>query len=261
MLLFTVKRTSIIFFLTLFTAVSVRAQQTVDFESELSRLFNIKELPKYMDGSVVKQISSYDTTGGNNDGFNGTYSLIRKEPTGGLVIFEHAGQGVIERIWTPTPTDDILDFYFDGETVPSLSIKFKDLFNNSKAPFLAPVADRKVGGFYSYIPLPYAKGCRIVFRGEKILFHQIQYRTYDDRYQVKTYGKDIAEKHRPLSDKIIARWRNSDPTVQGYGQSKVVKVEKKVTLQPGSSLNLFELNIGGRLQGIELSPSEAFSGI
>ena len=52
--------------------------------------------------------------GGNDDGFAGTYSFLRKEGDK-LVIAEMEGPGVINRIWTPTPTDNMLYFYFDGE--------------------------------------------------------------------------------------------------------------------------------------------------
>ena len=58
-------------------------------------------------------VSSYDRTGGNDDGFSGKYSFIRKEGDA-LVIADLKGPGVIYRIWTPTPTDDYLEFYLDG---------------------------------------------------------------------------------------------------------------------------------------------------
>ena len=239
---------------------SVSAQRkSVDFKSELGRLFDINLLPSYVEGTVVKQISSYDTTGGNDDGFGGKYSFIREEPNGGLVIFDETGQGVIERIWTPTPTDDTLDFYFDGSSKPSLSIKFRDLFNNSQAPFLAPVADQKVGGFYSYIPIPYEKSCKIVFRGEKILFHQIQFRSYDQNYQVQTYDQAQTAKERPLLDKILDQWSKKDRSISDFSD-KPSKAEKKMVLQPGKSEKIFELNSGGRILGIELTPAEVFSG-
>src|SRR5262245_4161253 len=42
--------------------------------------------------------SSYDRTGGNNDGFNGTYSKIRAEADDS-VLAELAGPGIVQRIW------------------------------------------------------------------------------------------------------------------------------------------------------------------
>src|SRR5699024_5182113 len=116
---------------------------------------SIQDLPRYMDGTTVRQFSSYDTTGGNNDGFSGKYSYIRKTADSSLVIFEAEGQGVINRIWTPTPTDDTLDVYFGGAEEPSFSIQFSELFTGKTYPFVAPLTGHAIGGYYSYVPIPF----------------------------------------------------------------------------------------------------------
>src|ERR1051325_8206207 len=74
-------------------------------------------LPRLKQSMFTGSISSYDRTGGNDDGFSGKYSFIRKEGDG-LVIADLKGPGVIYRIWTPTPTDEPMEFYFDGEPTP-----------------------------------------------------------------------------------------------------------------------------------------------
>ena len=238
----------------------LKAQTPVSFATEVERLCNLKSLPRYMEGTLVKQVSSYDTTGGNNDGFSGSYSYLRKEP-GGLVIFEQKGQGVIERIWTPTPTDDTLDFYFDGDTRPGLSVKFRDLFSNSVAPFLKPLADHKVGGFYSYIPVPYNKGCKIVFRGEKILFHQIQYRSYDERYTVHTFRKADVTSGAAALKKAMALWNNADRDIRNFYGTTPAVITKDLSLRPGASGTVAVLQQGGRILGLELKPAAALNGI
>src|SRR5258708_27934088 len=102
----------------LFTNLVFAQNEQVNLKSELKRLYDMGQLPQYINGTHEWQKSSYDTTGGNDDGFSGRYSFVRKNPDGTLVIFEIKGKGVINRIWTPTPTDDILDFYFDGKEKP-----------------------------------------------------------------------------------------------------------------------------------------------
>ncbi|SDC19261.1 glycoside hydrolase family 172 protein [Niabella drilacis] len=244
----------------LFAGVKGLAQVPVTFATELERLYSLKALPQYREGTLVKQVSSYDTTGGNDDGFGGRYSYLRKEP-GGLVIFDQQGQGVIERIWTPTPTDDTLDFYFDGNTLPGLSVRFRDLFNNTSAPFLKPLADHKVGGFYSYIPIPYHKGCKIVFRGARILFHQIQYRRYDARYQVHTFQKEEVPAAYGHLKKAVALWNNTDPDIRNFYAAPPAVITKQLLLQPGTSGTIAALHQGGRVLGLELKPAAAFDGI
>ena len=66
-------------------------------------------MPQYRDG-IVREFSSYDRTEGNDDGFSGKYSFIRMEGDK-QVLAEMTGPGVINRIHTPTPTEDTIEFY------------------------------------------------------------------------------------------------------------------------------------------------------
>jgi hypothetical protein len=42
-------------------------------------------------------------------------------------------------IWTPTPSDAPVAFYFDGETTPRLRVPMRDLFTGQTFPFVSPV--------------------------------------------------------------------------------------------------------------------------
>ena len=149
---------------------------------ELHALGNIDLLPAYIKGSEVAMLSSYDRTGGNDDGFSGKYSYIRKEGENRLVMADLKGPGVIERIWTPVPTSDTIEFYFDGEKTPGIKMPFEDLFSSpGKFPFQAPLVGNEVGGGYNYVPIPYKKSCKIVYIGNGLKFHQIQFRTFTDK--------------------------------------------------------------------------------
>ena len=64
-------------------------------QEELSALSRIDLLPQYRNDATIRQISSYDTTGGNDDGFSGKYSYLRKE-NGDLVIAKLNGPGIIQ---------------------------------------------------------------------------------------------------------------------------------------------------------------------
>ena len=174
----------------LMTALHLPAQnkETVTTVTELRNLLDVDRLPQYRDG-IVEQISSYDPTGGNEDGFAGKYSFIRKE-NGNLVLADLKGPGVVNRIWTPTPTRDTLLFYFDGEKKPRLRVCFADLFSGKVEPFVRPLCANEVGGFYCYFPFTYKKSLKIVFTGETIQFHQIQYRNLEGK-KVETYTPEI----------------------------------------------------------------------
>src|ERR1044071_7612358 len=111
----------------------------------LAELTRLDLLPRFKPSVKVASISSYDRTGGNDDGFSGKYSFVRKEGDG-LVIADLKGPGAIYRIWTPTPTDDPIEFYFDGETSPRVRMKYRALFDGSQPPFVAPLSGFGSGG-------------------------------------------------------------------------------------------------------------------
>src|SRR6476660_5932077 len=132
--------------LLLMIKISSYAQKTITLSSALQPFLNISSLPAYESNSKVAQVSTYDTTGGNNDGFNGTFSFIRRNPDSSLVIFDVKGCGLINRIWTPTATSDTFDFYIDDTIRSTLSIAFTDLFSGKVFPFMSPLCGNALGG-------------------------------------------------------------------------------------------------------------------
>ncbi len=243
---------------------SNEVSKEVSVTSELKRLLTVNELPRYMDNSIVKQISSYDRTGGNDDGFDGTYSSIREEADGSLVVFEVKGKGVIERIWTPTPTDDTLDFYFDGNAEPAFSIRYRDLFSGEVYPFVSPLSGSIVGGNYTYLPIPFENGVKIVFRGEKILFHQFQYRELDNDVPVKTFDINFQDDEKGLLESLASMWGNKESSVANFYpefDGEIETVNTSETLEPGQSILLAEFNKGGRILGLEIDDAANFEGL
>ena len=122
----------------------IAAAQADGIKPGIEQLYRLDGLPKFKQSVKIGSFSSYDRTGGNNDGFSGQHSYIRKEP-GGLVLAELKGPGVIWRIWTPTPTDDVMEFYFDGQKKPAISVKFRELFTGEQFPFVRPIVGHGAG--------------------------------------------------------------------------------------------------------------------
>jgi hypothetical protein len=228
---------------------------------ELKSFYDIGLLPSF-DSTTTFQVSSYDTTGGNDDGFSGKYSYLRRNADSSLVIFDVRGAGVINRIWTPTPTEDTLDFYFGNQEVPAFSTKFSDLFSGNQFPFVAPLCGNQIGGFFCYLPIPFANGCRIVCRGKKIQFHQIQYRSYPKDSRVKTFDINFNDEERDVLANVKTLWNDEEGIVKMLNVNTTSLEEKSgsIELVPGESETIFTMNNGGRILGIELSPSSAFEG-
>lgn len=237
-------------------------QEKYSWREEIEQLKRADLLPVYRTDCVIEQISSYDPTGGNNDGFSGQYSYLREEE-GKLVLADLRGPGVINRIWTPTPTDDTLSFYFDGEKTPRLEIKFSDLFSGNVYPFVKPVCGNEVGGFYCYLPIPYRKSCKIVFSGKKIMFHQIQYRNLPG-YTVESYSASMAEGAKDVLKEVGETWSDISPEMSRYGMGKSAGsqvIEKTFTLLPGQEELFFESRLPGRVTGFEIDGGDGFEGL
>ena len=227
---------------------------------EIEQLYNVQVLPEYRTNSHVDQVSSYDTTGGNNDGFSGLYSYIRKEGDN-LVLADLQGPGVIHRIWTPTPTTDTLHFYFDGESVPRISIRFIDIFSGDVFPFLKPVVGNEVGGYYSYVPIPFEESCKVVFQGPRIMFHQIQYRLYPDGQSIQSYHVGWSEEERVALQKARDFWADPGITAKKLLDTADQQVvNTAISLEPGETIDIFQLGEGGRINGLEIGPAGTFEG-
>ncbi|HEX4488890.1 MAG TPA: DUF2961 domain-containing protein, partial [Terriglobales bacterium] len=220
----------------------------------LEDLYRIDHLARLRPFVKVGSFSSYDRTGGNDDGFSGRYSFIRKEEDA-LVIAELQGPGVITRIWTPTPNDSPMEFFFDGESTPRMVLPFREIFTGDHAPFLAPVAGSGGGGFYSYIPLPFERYCKIRLRGSKMQFFQINYGLYEAGTKVITFDpKD--DSLRAGVAKVKALWTSPDRIIPNGSQT----LRKEHVLAAGKSVPLYDSSEPGRVLGIRLSPASAFAG-
>jgi hypothetical protein len=232
--------------------------QTVSETEKLSRL---DLLPTFKQSVKIGMFSSYDRTGGNDDGFRGTHSFIRKE-AGNLVIAEMTGPGAVTRIWTPTPSDDLIEFYFDGETAPRISEKFFDLFSGKRFPFLAPVSGVGAGGFYTYVPLEYKKSLKVVVKAVNFNFYQINYATYTDNANVESYAGQTSQKFKDDLEKARKFINSAGADISNYGATDAAKIQTKSfdgSLAAGKSLTVYESKKAGRIVGLKISPASVFA--
>jgi hypothetical protein len=205
---------------------SARTLADDDWTPGIQELYRLDRLPMLRESVEVASISSYDRTGGNNDGFGGKYSYVRKEKDA-LVLADLKGPGVIYRIWTPTPTDDVLEFYFDRKRQPAIKVKFRDLFMGRHPAFVRPLVGYGVGGFYSYVPLPYEKSCKVLIRAEKIQFYQINYATYSNKTAIKSFSPEPADKYLQHLEKAKTLFGSYGTDISSY------------TIPPGGKVKRF----------------------
>jgi hypothetical protein len=110
------------------------------------------------------QVSSYDTSGGNRD-------RLEIAPGATATLLDVEGPGVIQRIWITVSSSDphylrriALEMYWDEETEPSVSVPLGDFFGNGfdKRHYTSMLMGVSSGGFYCYLPMPFARHARIV---------------------------------------------------------------------------------------------------
>ncbi|HEY3370373.1 MAG TPA: glycoside hydrolase family 172 protein [Prolixibacteraceae bacterium] len=226
------------------------------YKDEILKLTRIDLLPQFQQEVIIRQISSYDTTGGNDDGFSGKYSFLRKEGSNSIIA-ELKGPGVIQRIWTPTPSNDTIQFFFDGEKTPRIELKFIDLFSGEKAPFSRPIVGNEVGGYYCYLPIPYQSSCKIVYKGKRMQFYQIHYRELKGDQTISSFPKKLSKDEDEALSSVIKVWKNSGENIKTLFPSMMDKVKtstKNIVLKAGDSKSIFSLATGGRVVGIEITP-------
>lgn len=226
---------------------------------DLSRL---DRLPAFKTSAHIGSVSSYDRSGGNDDGFSGKYSLVRRDAEG-VVLADLAGPGVIYRVWTPTPSDDALEFLFDGETTPRATVKFRELFLGAHPRFPRPLVGFGAGGYYCYVPLPFAKSCVVRMRAPKVQFYQINYALYGPGTPIATFPAQATDAEVALRDSACEVLNRAGSDVSRFTAppgAAVQTTQRSVTLVPGVTTELFRATNGGRIVGLRLSPAGAMTG-
>jgi len=228
----------------------------------MEELYRLDRLPVFKKSTKIGAISSYDRSGGNDDGFSGKYSFVRKDADG-LVLADLKGPGVIYRIWTPTPTDDVMEFLFDGETKPSVEVKFRELFLGGHPAFPRPAVGFGAGGYYCYVPIPFAKSCVVRIRAPKVQFYQINYAHYGPDTPLNTFSPRPSAADLVHREKAVELFRSTGTDISRFTAPPSAKVQVNqctVTLEPNSSKTVFNIGEGGRIVGLRLSPAEAMAG-
>jgi hypothetical protein len=234
----------------------------VSLSSELEALHNIADLPAYREGTSMLQASSYDRTGWNDDGFSGRYSFVRRNPDSSLVLFDARGPGVVNRVWTPTPTEDLLDFYIDDTTRPAFTIRYLDLFSGNRFPFVAPLCNNQLGGYYCYLPIPFQQRCLVVLRAKHTQFYQVGWRQYPPGTTVKNFDTSLSAAEKKALQQIQALWNKEDRTISDFTRGYTPSVIRtSFPLKPGGKRAIAQITGGGRIVGIELEPAALFEGL
>ncbi len=130
--------------------------------AQLENILSPGRLP-FLKSSKLVQVSSCDTTDGNDD-------FIAIAPGAARTIAKLDGPGVIVNFWTTVATKDkyflrniLLRMYWDGERYPSVEVPIGDFFGTGfqYKHYITPYIGMSSGGYYSYFPMPFNTSARI----------------------------------------------------------------------------------------------------
>jgi hypothetical protein len=215
-----------------------------------------ERLARLTTGVQTKQFSSFDRTGGNNDGFDGTYSCLRTTADG-CVIAEHDGAGEVDAIWFTRDNGDVratgnITITLDGRDVVHASLQ--DLVDGKLgAPFVNPLvanADQSSGGVYVEVPMPFRRSMRITTDKNPIFYH-VTYRTFADDSGVPTF--DPSDKATDVIAKLKAAG-TTDPKAPLPG-ARTRKTPLR--LAPGETATLARETGAGELSALRLTLPQA----
>jgi hypothetical protein len=142
-----------------FIAVMVSCEKQV---TDLSQYTDPASLAVLKDAKMI-QVSSYDTTGGNNDRIN-----IHAGETAEIMNVE--GPGMISRIWITIDSRDpdylrriTLRMYWDEEAEPSVEVPVGDFFGNAfeYKHYTSRFLGMSSGGYYCYFPMPFNNSAKL----------------------------------------------------------------------------------------------------
>jgi hypothetical protein len=138
--------------------------------SQLENILLPSRLP-YLKDSKVVQVSSFDSSGGNND-------FIAIAPGAKRTIALLQGPGVIVNIWVTIATKEkhflrsiVLRMYWDDEKTPSVEVPIGDFFGTGfhYKHYTTPFIGMSSGGYYCYFPMPFNKSARIEVENQSVI--------------------------------------------------------------------------------------------
>ena len=248
----------IILMLTACSNLSIKKieNKNVTFVSLLNEMTDLKSLmevpaPDYK----CVQFSSYDrkSTDPNNksdtnwfaNGDMGQY--IRVETNNGSVEYvmtDVDGPGAVVRIWSAVAdAEETIKIYLDNSDKPEIEMPMNELLYGKNKLFPPPIAGARGLGRNCYMPIPYAKHCKITLSA-KAVYYQVNCRVYENETNVKTFSLKQLEENFDVVKKTMKILNSPEKLLF----NPIDKSESKgtIVIKPGNSF----------VSGNELSKNE-----
>ena len=217
----------------------------------------LDRLPLLPRDVTLHQFSSHNKRGLNGD----AGWFLYRDDRGDAVVFDAAGPGCVRSFWqTDLSEDQVLKFYFDGETEPRHTISCLDLYRGKHPLFPAPLASFEKLGYWGdnpnagncFVPIPFAKSLKITMQG-RVKFYHFLYERYPHGTPVTTFtGKE----DRTI---LLRAFAEQGEDLLPPSDAEVTRSEFPA-IEPGKSVELFHTGKAGTIARvvIEGDASEEF---
>ncbi len=192
-----------------------------------------------------RHASSYDRTGGNTDWGNG----LGMDAAGDQILLDARGPGYVYRIWfTHFADTDRIHVYFDDEPTARIDMLLGTFFGGQSAPFTAPLVAGDLvssGGYFSYVPLPFAKSLRITATSSGDYYYNFDYHSLPPDAAVTSWTG--------AEDLSTARSVWAAAGVDPKPSEANTTTDETFDLAPGASQVLFDGDGPSELTSIEMT--------
>ena len=202
---------------------------------------------------TVRQFSSYDRAANDPSNKETWYAnsdqsqYLRTETVDGRtedIMMDAVGPGAIVRFWItmsgPHSGRGTLRIYIDGEQQPSIEGNVFDIISRgtlAPAPLsfgVSPDTEELRRGHNLYLPIPYAKSCKVTFEREDegAFYYNINYRTYEPGTRVRSFSMRELKQASALLNKTAAALMSGLPPESAGLRAHASEPQ---LLQPGES--------------------------
>jgi hypothetical protein len=234
--------------------------EKITLESLLQEMTDRDVLTYFPEPSYnIKQFSSYDqrSTGPDQEGWfaNMDYThFIREETNNGrreFVLLDTDGPGAVVRYWMTFAgagaSEGTLRIYIDNKPEPVVEDSVLKVLSGgllAEEPLSAsvsPETDYQRRGHNLYLPLPYAKHCKITYECDSVeiddnhrkpsVYYNINYRTYRKGTQVESFSREILDRAISVIKSTAENLKNPEIDI-----SQTKRFPKSKILHPGDTL-------------------------
>lgn len=266
--------------------VIIQAQELkeITLKSLLLEMTNKEALSRFPEQPfVTKHASSYDrsskspteTNWFHNWDMNQWEAVENTKNGKEYVLMDVSSPGAITHFWMTGAGENrgqgVLRIYIDGSKDPVISQTIRSFIGENKQvgyPLSCSVSPKTISderGHNLYLPIPYAKSCKITYQSNliiegnpwenksEILYYNIDYREYTEGTKVESFTENSIVQNKELigtTNQMLLEGRFSNET-------ETVEIDEfSLNLAPGQELVISEKNTGFAIQELNMRIQE-----